>query len=197
MKKRSALIAGIAFILACTPYLTAYASDVMYVGETQGIITRVNRDRVRIEGEVLTDGGFTIVDVNVKNAPVYDLITGQRVSYTEARRGMSARAAYAVDTLPPPYPAVVLWLNACHNDAAVFTAVVSENIRWEAGHCVFLTADGRYRVTLSSETPVYGPRYERMAVGEIMPGQEFFIWVDSITASCPALVYPDKAVLVE
>jgi hypothetical protein len=168
----------------------------MYVGETQGVITRVFSECVSVEGEVLTDAGYTNVDVCVGDIPVYDLLTGLRVPYTKARKGMSARVAYEMDDDPPPYPGVVLWLNANHSKAAVFTAVVSGNIRYEAEGCVFLTADGKYRIVLSDETVIHDPEYGDMTHDDVIPGQKFFIWVDSITASCPAWVYPDKAVLV-
>ncbi|MCL2499418.1 MAG: hypothetical protein FWE90_03670 [Defluviitaleaceae bacterium] len=194
--KKYPMLAIIMFALTCTPYLTANAANDMYVGETQGEITRVWGECIRIEGEALTDAGYAIVDINISGVPAYDLITGQRVSYTEARKGMSVRAAYAVDTYPRPYPAIVLWFNACHDDAAVFTAVVSENIRRESDCCVFLTADGRYRIVFSQDTRICDPHHGEMTVDDILPGQEFFIWVDSITASCPSWVYPHKAVLV-
>jgi hypothetical protein len=195
MKKYVAIFMTLALSFASG--LTLKAANDMYVGETQGKITRVQNTSVHIRGEVLTAKGFTHVQVCVKDAPVYDLITGLSVPLSEVKAGLSARVAYIVDDKPLPYPAIVLWLNCNHDDAAVFTAMVSENIRYEEDYCVFLTTDGKYRIAFPNDMLIYDPVYGEMTPDDVAPGQEFFIWVDSITASCPALVFPDKAVLVK
>ncbi|MCL2203939.1 MAG: hypothetical protein FWB88_08370 [Defluviitaleaceae bacterium] len=190
--------AAVLLVFACllVPCLTVRAAGGMYVDETQGKIKQIKGTHVRVVGEALTGDAHADVWVCVENAPVYDLVTGLRVPAPAIKRGMGARAAYLIGDGAGVYPAVVLWLNSCRDDAAVFTAVASENIQYGADFCVFLTADGKYRITLTADSYIYDPEYGAMGPGDILPGQEFFIWVDSITASCPALVFPDKAVLV-
>jgi hypothetical protein len=194
--KRIFVFILLALAAAGMPDLTARAANDMYVGETLGKITLKSGDKLRVEGEVLTDAGFPDVQVVIDGAPVYDLVTGLPVALSEVKPGMTARVAYLVDDGPQPFPVVVLWLNGCHPHAAVFTAGVSENILHEDDHCVFLTADGRYRITLTGDTVIYDPAHGFITTADIEPGQEYFIWVDMITASCPALVYPDKAVRI-
>jgi hypothetical protein len=192
--KKYPILTVLAFMLVCMHNLTANAS--LTIGETQGIITQTENGSLRVEGDVLTAFGHQSVWVYTENAPLYDLVTGFRVPLTEIKNGKSIRVAYFMDDKPQPYPAVVLWLNSCSDDAAVFTAVVSENIRYGEGYCEFLTVDRKYRITFTDDTYLRDPQTGKITVNDILPGQEFFIWVDSITASCPALVYPDKAVLV-
>jgi hypothetical protein len=186
----------LALAFAGMQYLTVRAANDMYVGEILGVITRKQGDCLRIEGEVLTEAGFPDVRICIDGAPVYDLITGLPVALTEIKTGMSVRAAFLIDDGPEPYPAVVVWLNSCHPEAAVFSAHVSENIRYEGDYCTFLSADGKYRIIFTEDTYIYDPDYGTLSIADILPGQEYFIWVDMITASCPALVYPDKAVRI-
>ena len=197
MKKWTLILAlALSFIL----YLTANAADVTLepdvIDETIGIIEDFVSGQLHISGEALTVDGLDNVVIELGDAPIYDLLTGLPVSAWDIESGMEVRAAYFIqpDRMPQ---AVAIWLSPGHEDAAVFTTMVSENIQYGPDYCVFLSADGRYRVTLTTDTEILGPGYGLITTQDIVPGQEFFVWVDMITASSPALVFPDKVVLIE
>jgi len=135
------------------------------------------------------------VVVVLGDAPIFDLLTGLPVYADSIEIGMDIRVAYLLqpDMLPQ---AVVIWLSPAHPEAAVFTTVVSENIQYGPDYVVFLSADGKYRITLDEDTFIYGPNCGELTFEDILPGQEFFVWVDMITASSPAQVYPDKVVMI-
>ena len=180
------------------PNLTVKAANVTLeseVDETIGIILDFDGDFLHIIGESLTPNGYDDVILQLGDAPMYDLITGLPVSASIIRPGMEARAAYYYD--PEYFPqAVTIWFYPNHENAAVFTATVSDNIQHSLGHCVFLSTDGRYRITLTDDTFIFDPTYGPLAPEDIEPGQVFFAWVDMITASSPALVYPEKIVII-
>jgi len=187
------------FSLFLVPYLTFATAGGMYIvseiGETIGTIIEIKNDELRIMGESLNEPGCSDVTVKIGMAPIYDLITGFPVCHTDIKTGMNARIAYnAIKS--GIKPAVVVWLNCSYENSAVFTAVVSDNIQYGNNFCVFLCSDGKYRVTLSHETEIIDPIYGVLLPSDIVPGQEFFIWVDMITASHPSIVYPDKVVLI-
>jgi len=108
---------------------------------------------------------------------------------------MDIRVAYQIRKTEP-FPAVVAWLNWNDENAAVFTVTVSENIVGDENDVIFLSADGKYRVALTPETIIYDPIHGLLSPREISHGTELFVWVDMITASSPALVFPDKVVVV-
>jgi len=188
------------FLLVCFMLvgtgLTVSANGAMYVDETQGVIKQIMGNLIRVAGEGLTAEAPAQVWVDITTAQVYDLKTGFSINPAKVQAEMSARVAYIVCGTNAPYQAIMLWLHANEDDAAVFTARVSQNIQYSAGYCTFMCADGKYRITLTDNTCISDPWVGALDVSEIVPGQEFFIWVDSITASCPALVYPEKVVRV-
>jgi hypothetical protein len=190
MKKYFALL-----ILICAFWnLTAFAYG-DNVGETIGFVADFYGDTVYIAGEPLNAHGLKDVYVCVGDAPVYDLTTGFRAFASEIEIGTDIRAAYFAEGAEP-FGALIVWLNWDNDDAAGFTVVVSENINFAADGTVFLSADGKYRVAVSPNTLIIDPHTGLLSPEEITPGMEFFVWVDMITASTPALVYPDKVVLV-
>ncbi|MCL2362653.1 MAG: hypothetical protein FWC73_12680 [Defluviitaleaceae bacterium] len=185
-----------AFALIMTSHLTAKAVDVnLHVDETMGVIQDFCGDFLFISGEALTLWGLDDLEIQVGDVPIYDLLTGLPVSVNSILPGIEARVAYTQpkDILPQ---ALTIWLHPNHEDAAVFTVAVSDNIRYGPGYCVFLSTDGKYRVTLTEDTYILDTPYGPISPEDVVPGQAFFVWVDMITASSPALVYPDKVVSI-
>ncbi|MCL2578268.1 MAG: hypothetical protein FWE27_09545 [Defluviitaleaceae bacterium] len=165
------------------------------VGEIIGYVVEVHGDIVHIIGEPLTEDGFSDALIRLGNAPIYDLRTGFRVDVYDIEKDMDIRMAFKTSDAEP-FSAMVVWLNWNDNDAAVFTVVASENINIGEDDAIFLSADGKYRVALTPETIILDPYSGILLPCDIAPGMEFFVWVDMITASTPALVYPDKVVVV-
>ena len=190
MKKLTA-----ALFIICALILTT-SESICAGSETIGYIEGFDGENIHIVGEAITSDAYEDVIVNINNAPVYDLLTGFRVGANTIREGMSARASY-ITGWNEPYDALAVWLNWDSNAAAVFSVAVSGNIHYGEDSCVFISNNGKYRVTISPETVIICPQYGRLTHMDILPGQEFFVWVDMITASNPAEVYPDKIVLIE
>jgi len=181
-------------IFALNLTVAAYSGIYTTVDEILGHVVDFGDGYVHIVGESLTISGRDQVLVRVGDIPVYDLLTGYRAGVHDISEGTSIRAAYVAEE---PFEAMVVWLNWDYADAAVFSVTVSENIQYGDDYCIFLSADGRYRFALCSKTDVICPFYGQISPMDISPGQEFFVWVDMITASNPALVYPDKMVRLD
>ncbi|MCL2225024.1 MAG: hypothetical protein FWB96_08685 [Defluviitaleaceae bacterium] len=165
------------------------------VEEIIGYVVEINDDIVHIVGEPFAEEGFSDTLIRVGNAPVYDLRTGFRAGKYDIVQDMDIRTAFSYSGTEP-FPAVVVWLNWNDDNAAVFTVVASENINTSEDSTVFLSADGKYRVALTPETMILCPYNGYLSPWDITSGTELFVWVDMITASTPALVYPDKVVVV-
>jgi len=190
--KKLSAIACLFFIVN----LTVITHGGMYNGnETIGYVQEFDGGQLHIIGEAITGGGYDDVLINISNAPIYDLITGYQVGPHTIHEGISIRAAYIASNAEP-FDALAIWLNWDNKDAAVFSATVSENIQHIDGACVFLSFDGKYRVTLSQDTVIICPQRGQLTPMDIRPGHEFFVWVDMFTASSPAKVFPDKVVLL-
>jgi len=187
------------YVLFLVPYLTIATAGGMYIpseiGETVGTITNVGDGNLRVVGEPLNAAGLRDIKVDIGTAPIYDLVTGFPVCISNIEPDMNVRIAYETSKMGIA-AAVAVWLNCDYEDSAVFTVVVSENIQYGHDFCVFLSADGKYRVTLTPDTEIIDPDYGELLPHDILPGQEFFVWVDMITASSPSIVYPDKVVLI-
>lgn len=165
------------------------------VGEIIGYVTDIYGDIVHIVGEPPDNDEILQAQIQIGNAPVYDLRTGFRVPASEITTDMDIRVVFG--SSEEPLSAKVVWLNWDDEDAAVFTVVASDNINFSADGAVFLSADGKYRVALTPETEILHPIHGWISPTQITPGTEFFVWVDMITASTPALVFPDKVVVVQ
>ena len=179
--------------------LTVLAFDDMNtVGETAGHVVSFDGQEIHVVGEAITSAGYADVIICIKNSPpVYDLLTGFEISPSTIYEGMCIRAAYLPSGLfGKPSEAITVWANWDFDDSAVFSVVVSENIQYGNGYCVFLSQDGKYRITVTYETSLTCPYFGTITPRDILPYQEFFVWVDMITASSPALVYPDKMVML-
>lgn len=181
------ILAGI-----CLNGLTAYADNGMYLQEIYGYVTDRQYDCIQIEGEWLTQPGIAgQVTLDTSMALVYDLLTGFPVHTDMIDEGMTVRASYGYGGY-----ADTIWLNCDDPRAAAFKATVSENIYYSRNESVFLTHDGKYRITLSPHTLVIDPYVGLIGADEIEPGQQMFIWAEMVTASCPAQVYPEKVVII-
>ena len=189
------------FVLVITQCLTVVAAGVnvenshFEVEETIGIIQDYSQGYLSIMGEPLTAGGLDAAKIELGDALIYCLLTGLPVTVSDIENGIWARVAYVQPPNGLPQ-AITVWLHPNHEDAAVFTVTVSGNIQYGYDYCVFLSADNKYRVTLTSDTVIYDPVYGAIDPIDVEPGQQFFVWVDMITASSPALVFPDKVVLI-
>lgn len=180
-------------VLVFAPCLTVMGADVnFHTNETMGVIKDFCGEFLFLSGESLTPDGYDDLEIELGDAPIYDLLTGLPVSVASIQPGIEARVAY---TGYPPQ-ATAIWLHPNHDGAAVFTVTVSDNIHYGIGYCVFLSADGRYRITLTEDTYILDVPYGAISPEDVVPGQAFFVWVDMITASSPALVYPDKVVSI-
>jgi len=177
------------FVLYLT-FATAGGMNTCEVGETVGEVLAFTGTHLRVVGEPLTSAGGSDVWVEIGDAPIYDLWTGFCQDVSSIKIGMSARVAYVGNK------ALAVWLNYGRGDSAVLSVVVSDNIQYGADFAVFLSGDGKYRVVLTSETVIIDPGVGEISVLDVLPKQEFFVWVDMITASSPSLVYPDKVVLI-
>ena len=174
-------------------FLTAggmYMSEGIY--ETIGTVADVNGSLLHVVGESFISASPSDIVIDTKNARVYDLLTGFPMDAYHIAKDQSVRVAYDASHM-----ALAVWLNYDDAHAAVFSVAVSDNIQYGADNCTFLCTDGKYRVTLSSKTVIIDPYAGEMSPSDILPGQEFFVWVDMITASSPSLVYPEKVVLID
>jgi len=185
----------LALLLITSPLLIAAVySEYSEVGETIGEVVNLNGNYLHVIGEPLTPAGKHDIVVNIRHAPIYNLLTGFPAKIADIKPDMSIRIAY-VHT-GDKAEAIAVWLNCDYEESAVFTVVVSDNIQYGHEYSTFLSADGKYRVTLSHKTSIIDPYMGELSPLDIAPGMEFFIWVDMITASSPSLVYPSKVVLI-
>jgi hypothetical protein len=179
-------------MVVLSAHLTVFAVDDMYLQEVLGHVVSNQDGYVQIVGESLTIPGmmgtFTLY---AGEASLYDLLNGYPAHVDALPEGATVRAVYT-----PDYYAHTVWFNLGAEGSAAFKAMVSDNIYYGEEGCVFLTDDGKYRVTVSPETRVIDPYYGQMAAHDIRPGYEMFIWVDMVTASFPAQVFPEKVVFV-
>jgi len=184
--------------LVLFPHLTVKAANVTLeteIDETIGIVEEHDDGFLYILGEALTYDGLDYVILQVGDAPIFDLLTGLPVYAGSIEAGIDVRVAY-LRAEDGHSQAVAIWLHPGHEDAAVFSTIVSDNIYYGPDYTVFLSADERYRITLTVDTYIYIPGHGEITPRDIQPGQEFFVWVDMITASSPALVFPDKVVSI-
>jgi len=182
----------LSLLLIASPLLIAAAHG--DVCETIGEVVGIDGYYLHVVGEPLTPASKHDIISNIQYAPIYDLLTGFPANICDIRPDMSIRIAYihANDGAE----AIAVWLNCDYEDSAVFTVVVSDNIQYGYDSAIFLSADGKYRVTLSHKTSIIDPYMGELSPLDIVPGMEFFIWVDMITASSPSQVYPSKVVLI-
>lgn len=201
-KKLQALLAAFCLALPAL-YLTILTASGMYIlegdGENSedifemaGFVAGINGSLLHIVGEPFAHAGHWDIVVDGADGQVYDLLTGFPTSIDNIKEGQNVRVAY-----DRSQRALAVWLNYGHAHGAVFSATVSENIWYGTDYCVFLCTDSKYRITLTAETVIIDPYHGKILSQDVLPGQSFFIWVDTITASSPSLVYPEKVVLFD
>jgi len=177
-------------------HLTVTAHSITLEGETIGYVIGRDGDYIHIVGDLLSEVGLDDVIIDIKGSHIYDLLTGFPISSQDIHIGTSIRVIYRISQ-EEPFNALTVWINWDSPNSAVFSVEVSLNIQYGNDSCAFLSADGKYLIMISEDTTVWCPFRGEISPLDIVFGQELFIWVDMITASTPALVYPDMVVLME
>jgi len=159
--------------------------------ETLGEANPQGYGYLHVSGVWLTDGAYDEVSLYVGNAEVYDLRSGFAIGWEEISAGDQIRVVYEGEH------AFEIYVHAGDPRAADFMVVVSDNIWHEEDGCVFVTIDGKYRITLTEETLLFDSFGYEISWDDIEPGMEMFVWAAFLTASFPGQIMPDKIVLVE
>ena len=159
--------------------------------ETLGEAISLEDGYLHISGVGLTDDSLDEVLLYIEGAEIFDLRTGFAINADKIYKGDTVRVVY-VD-----YVALEIYVHAGDPVAADFMVVVSDNIWYSDDTCVFVTIDGKYRITVTEETLLtdglgYGISWE-----DIEPGMEMFVWAAFLTASFPGQIIPDKIVLID
>jgi len=144
-----------------------------------------------VSGIGLTDGAYDEIYLYIKNAEIYDLRSGFAMTWEEILTGDQVRVVYDEEQ------AFEIYVHTGDSAAADFMVVVSDNIWQEEDGCVFVTADGKYRITLTEETQLFDNFGYEISCDDIEPGMEMFVWAAFLTASFPGQIIPDKIVLLE
>ena len=159
--------------------------------ETLGEANPQGDGYLQVSGIGLTDGAFDEVSLYISNAEVYDLRSGFAIAWEDIAYGDQVRVVYEGEQ------AIEIYVHAGDSTAADFMVVVSDNI-WHADDgCVFVTIDGKYRITLTEETHLLDSFGYEISWDDIEPGMEMFVWAAFLTASFPGQIIPDKIVLIE
>jgi len=183
--------------LACMPSLVM-AYD--YYHETLGEAIPTEDGLLLVSGISLTENAWDEVLLCIANAEIYDLRSGFVINPNDIYEGDCVRVVYALDGVGTGHPlaqALMVYVHAGEQDAADLMVVVSDNIWYSDEGCVFVTLDGKYRVTLSADILLLDSHGYEISCDEIVPGMEMFVWAAFVTASFPGQVIPDKIVLLE
>ena len=192
MMKKTLAILILAIFMACTSF-PVMAYD--YYSEILGEAIPREDGLLLVSGIGLTDDAWDEVLLYIDDAEIYDLRTGFAIEPNDIYEGDCIRAVYE-----PGWDgvssALIIYVNAGEQDAADFMVVVSDNIWYADEGCVFVTLDGKYRITLEEGTLLLDSYGFEMSWDEIVPGMEMFVWAAFVTASFPGQVVPDKIVLL-
>jgi hypothetical protein len=183
--RKKALTFTLALVLSVMCGLTAWARGDM--NDMVGVVISNRDGLLSVADQREPDLEWTCL---VSEADVFDLLTGLPAEPEAMAEGSYIRV-FEAGNRP------VIWINCFEEGAAAFKATVSENIQYFDNACNFLTCDEKYRVTLTPETVIYDPDTGFIGPSDILPGQEMFVWLDMVTASCPAQAYPDQVVLIK
>ena len=186
LRKTSMLIALVMLAIIAIHPVHAYS----YM-ETLGEAIPQNNGYLHISGIALTDNAFDEILLYIGDAEVYDLRTGFAINKDDILEGDQVRVVYQDDQ------ALEIYVHAGDPTAADFMVVVSDNIWYAEDGCVFVTIDGKYRITLTEETQLFDSFGYDISWDDIEPGMEMFVWAAFLTASFPGQIIPDKIVLIE
>jgi len=189
MRKKSKLI--LFALLMTAAIFISYPVNAYGYMETLGEVTPQGDGYLHVSGIGLTDGAFDEILFYAGNAEVYDLRSYFVMSWEEILAGDQVRVVYEGDK------AFEIYVHAGDSMAADFMVVVSDNIWHEDDGCVFVTIDGKYRITLTEETQLFDSLGYEISWDDIEPGMEMFVWAAFLTASFPGQIIPDKIVLIE
>jgi len=149
-----------------------------------------------VSGIGLTEDAWDEVLLYIDEAEIYDLMTGFTIGPEDIYEGDCIRVVYeSADADYPLARALEIYVHAGEPRAADFMVVVSDNIWYSDEGCVFVTMDGKYRITLTDDTLLFDGHGYEIAYDEIATGMEMFVWAAFVTASFPGQVLPDKIVL--
>ena len=190
--KKSIVLLIIAAIIACIP-IPIKASG--YYPETLGEALPRDDGLLLVSGIGLTEDAWDEVLLYIDEAEIYNLRTGFAIGANEIHEGDCIRVMYEPGRDEVSH-ALVIYVHAGEQDAADFMVVVSDNIWHTETGCVFVTIDGKYRITIEEDTLLLDNYGYEMSWDEIVPGMEMFVWAAFVTASFPGQVVPDKIVLL-
>jgi hypothetical protein len=161
-------LAIVVLLIFCSG-LTTLAS-----GEIMGYVTHRDGTQMEIAGDCLGIFAPALARVCNANARIFCLETGLPC-HDEIPIGTAVRAIF------DEYGStIILWKHWDSHDAAAFSVVAGQMLTAST----FLCEDGKYMIFLPDNT-------------HAAAGDEYFIWVEHVTASRPAMVHPRKAVRIQ
>ncbi|MCL2420830.1 MAG: hypothetical protein FWD03_03155 [Defluviitaleaceae bacterium] len=194
-------ILAVLLLTALMVYMSMPVMAYDYYQETLGEAILREDGLLLVSGFGLTEDSLDEVLLYIEEAEIYDLRTGFAVGAEAIYEGDCVRVVYEVETDGNETGhalarALEIYVHAGEQDAADFMVVVSDNIWYSDEGCVFVTIDGKYRVTLDDDTMLLDAYGYEMSYDDIVPGMEMFVWAATVTASFPGQVVPDKIVLL-
>jgi len=159
--------------------------------ETLGEAISLEGGYLHISGIRLTDDAWDEVFLYIGDAEIFDLRTGFPIDADEIYEGDTVRVVYADDQ------AMEIYVHAGDPVAADFMVVVSDNIWYNDDACIFVTIDGKYRITITEDTLIMDGMGYEISWEDIESGMEMFVWAAFLTASFPGQIIPDKIVLID
>jgi len=196
-KTRQNICLTLLLAVLCNTHTAAFWEDWQNsTSETYGAATPRADGYLQVSGMALTDGAWDDVLLCLQDAWVYDLRTGFAAEPAAITHGDAVRVVYepAGDAFGT---AVWVYLHAGEPDAAGLRVTAGEPVWHTATGCHFMTPDGKYHLRIPPEATLFDAHGAPLSATDIVPGTEMFVWANSLTASFPAQVVPQKIVLLE
>ena len=175
--------------------------DALVVWEMFGEGTMTADGFLAVDGDALQEEAWEDLMLYVDDALVYDLRDGLRTTIramSDAYPVIPMLVVYVPTEHAEPFAhAVIIYCYPGAAESADFSVIASDNIRYGESQCIFVSADGRFRIVIDEDTEILNDSGTPINRTEIKPGDEMLVWADYIAASFPGQIHAGRIVVME
>jgi hypothetical protein len=166
---------------------------------TKGEIKEFKDNRIHIIGTAVNENSLTEAILNVEQAQIFDMVTGQLVKIDSIKVGEEVLVYYSprmTMSLPAQGNAVQIFINVNDENASVLKMILAKKTGESEGSVHFLDENGSVIIGFNEDTEILDREGNIVSIEALNVEDELLVWFNFMAMSFPGQATATKAVVI-